>query len=216
MSTKHIVVAILAATGLLMSISVWAANPADLTVFYRRQPASYYKLIYDDGPWYAYGAFPLPGETSLSYNHWQSEDGHVREEQFFLAKSVSRQLDLTLEAEVWANGPCHSRQELAFDWHSGSYGLAVILPIQPAEEPKLGLRYKQGNCQLFLTARNNTKPLYGFTYLLPKGSRVEVAYGDKVWYARASCQAGQYFPELRTKFTPDETFIGCGLGFCPN
>lgn len=67
------VIAVLAVLLATISVTAFAANPADLTADFRAFPGYYSKVAYDAGPWYALQILPIGKESSLTL----SRDGRT-------------------------------------------------------------------------------------------------------------------------------------------
>lgn len=219
MFTRNMVsaVIILATIVLLPGLAAHAANPADLTSDSRYCPVHYYKAVYDDGPWYLLAIEPIGDSASASLLDWHSKDDTLIQREVILTKqfpSKSPTLESALIADFWnKDGKETSTQSLMLDVSSGHYGLGLIVPFQNNEKPQAGPRVQLGAFTAFLTVVQKSSALSGLSYC-KKGARLDLAYGSGTWFFRASKPIGNVIPEIRTKFTATESFIGFGIAYC--
>ncbi len=199
---------------MLLSVSAsFAANLADTTVFHRRISVPFYQVAWDGGPWFTFLSYPVKSDTSITHMHWVEPDCSQKMEQLMLIKSPTKNIDVALVGELWENGDYPSRGELALDWHRDNFGFGAVVPFRDEENVKVGPRYKLGNFWTFLTVEKDVKPMLGVSYT--GGIKLELAHGGETWWFRASKNTGKISPELRTKFTKNESFIGFGLKYTP-
>lgn len=209
------VVVLLSAIVLLVSSPVWSANVADLTSDTRVCPIRYYKAVYDDGPNYLLGIQPIGENASLLAMNWNSQGFHTRQYEIALSVQISKGVQTALIADQFdIEGETTSKQSLMLDISKGKFGLGVIAPLQDGKV-KFGPRLSVGNVTGYMTVVEGSRPARGVSYF-NKGLELDLAYMGETWYFRASKSVGKFIPELRTRFTDEETYIGFGLAFCPD
>lgn len=197
-----------------VSISVQAANPADLTADFRAFPGYYSKLAYDAGPWFALQIVPLGKSASLTMCRWQSENGQLVQNEVAISSRLNKSVDVALNVEKWQGG--RDATDVVLDLHQGKLGLGVHLPLLGDDTVKLGPRIGFGNFTAYATVPLDGGPrLYGLTHT-KHDLEVDVAFGNQTTFARASYWRGNVVPELRLKFTHEETFIGFALAYYPH
>lgn len=183
-------------------------------------PAEYYKFVYDGGPQWIFGGWPLRNDVSFAVYGWRNEEDTVREAELTIAKKFFDFLDcgLIIKGE-WSGKEFTPEQSFMFDLHNEILGLGIILPFQSDEKIKVGPRLRLGSLTTYLTLTQEKDYLVGASYDM-NGLKIELAYRcfeqQDIWYFRTSkgfkTNFGKIIPELRLKFTPEEEFVGVGIG----
>jgi hypothetical protein len=117
------------------------------------------------------------------------------------------------------------RYDLGVDFHYDVFGIGMVVPFQPDEKIKIGIRGGLGSFTAFITAplpvKDIKSPNYGLTY--GGWFKVEASYcpDTKVGVVRASkffsiLDWGTFGPEIRTQFSTDQNSIGMALYYIPN
>lgn len=207
---------------LSVSGSLFAANPADLTIFERFTSNNYVKLIYEeDGKTGFLALPPIGNDFVVSVCAWQNEESDSEKYTGRLIKIFSPNFDAALMTDLISKkGVSDIQSRLAFDLHGKFFGLpagiGLYLPFDKEESVKIGPRISVNDFTVYTTVAEEGKYLFGTSYC-PKGYKLEVAYStEEVWYFKASkgfkTSIGNVCPEIRMKFFPDETIFGVGLG----
>lgn len=199
--------------------TVFAANPADVTSDYRLFPEHYFKVAYDGGPRWMLFNLPLEDDLALSIQAWQNEESTMRKYNLWLVKEFSPYLDAGLNLEgAWSGGTFTPRSNIGIDLHNENLGFGLIVPLQSDESIKIGPRVKIDDFTAYLTLpfSGETNPVLGLGYK-KEGWGIDLAYGgDETWWLRGSkgfeTSFGKVTPELRLKFTEDDTVFGLGIG----
>jgi len=96
---------------------------------------------------------------------------------------------------------------------NGQVGIGTVLRTNCCS--KIAARTKIAeNTTLYLSLAESgvESPRWGIGHKVGKVRLDLASNGDTVWF-RATEPVGRFYPELRTKFTNGETFVGFGLGF---
>jgi hypothetical protein len=177
----------------------------------------FYKVAWDDGPWYGLANLPVGKTDSVCLTHWRDNSCEMTQDQLIYAHKVSNQLNVALNVEFW--GGNDDRQDVVVDWHpKGKFGLGLWVPLQEDKEAKIGPSYKLGRFTGFATLGTEGRcRVYGISRSLEKGGQIDLANDPKadIWWLRASVKQGKFFPELRLKKTSSETFVGFAVGYAP-
>jgi hypothetical protein len=210
---KNIVLIVIAMMVIVTS-AAFAANPADLTADYRTYPFVYSKAAYDGGPWYALQILPVGKKASLTLNRWADDTNGLVQNEAILSCSAAPKLDVALSVEKWQGGA--DATDVVFDLHQGKLGLGVHIPLLGDDVVKLGPRVSFGNFTAYSTFPLDGGPrLYGLTHT-KHDLEVDVAFGNQTTFVRASYWKRNLVPELRLKFTHEETFVGFALVYYPH
>jgi len=213
--------AVLAA--ILLSIACVSAsatnNVADLTVSYRYCPVHYYKITYDDGPWYWLVIEPASDKTSLAFMRWSDPDADDVLNELSVTKKLGTEMQVGLIQDTWDKSS-HDSTSLMLDWSNSRFGIGAIAPLHSHTDDKTNLSCRvnlgeQFTAYLTLPTSGDDPELYGLGFY-PEGACLDLAYGGRTWFFRASKGIDKYRPELRLKFTRKENFIGIGIGYCPD
>ena len=199
---------------LCSGVTVHAANPADLTADYRTYPFYYSKVAYDGGPWFALQIVPVGKYASLTLSRWADDTNGLVQNEAILSCSATPKLDIALSVEKWQGGS--DATDVVFDLHQGKLGLGVHLPLLGDDTVKFGPRIGFATHTAYTTLPLNGGPrLYGLTHQ-KNDLEIDVAYGNGTSFLRASYWKRNLVPELRLKFTHEETFIGFALVYYPH
>lgn len=199
----------------LSAVPVLAGNPADVTDDFRVCPVKYYKFAYDGGPWYVLALEPIGDDASTFYIRWEDPGSDLALNEFAGAKVFNDWLEAGVVLDVWENqGDISYEPGITLDLKKDGLGLGAVVPLKSPEDFRLGPRLTSGDWTAYLTLRGNGAPSYGLSYC--GDINAHLAHGQSSWQFRASKTWGEFTPELRTKFTSGETFIGFGLGYSPN
>ena len=199
-------------------VSAWAEDQADLTVFHRTG-TEFYKVQYEgDGIRSFSAVMPLSkSSSSLSVFDLQNEAGTFGLSQFKLAKSITPNLDTTINSTIISGGGISN--DLGVDVRRGSFGLGIVIPMksEKAEDVLLGPRFAYGVLTGYLTINGQGRnPMYGLT-ISKGGLNVDMAYqpnGSISWVRLAkvvNSEVGKIIPQIRVQTNP-----GCGgrwIGF---
>ncbi|KPJ55270.1 hypothetical protein AMJ47_00090 [Parcubacteria bacterium DG_72] len=202
---------------MVFTSSLFAVNPADLTGTYRYSDKEYYKFVYDGGPTWIFATLPVRENLSLYFRGWQNEEKDIRKGDVRIIKRLLSNFDAGLVFKGdWKNGSFTPKAELMLDFHAGMLGIGALIPFQPEYDLKVGPRIYLDNLSCYLLFSEDNRHCFGLSY--QKGIKLETAYErDDIWYFKASrsfkTKFGFFIPELRLKFTPQESFYGVGLGF---
>lgn len=200
---------------LAVAVPIFAGNPADVTDDFRICPVHYYKFAYDGGPWYVLASQPLGEKASAFYLRWQDPGSDIALNELAGATKVNDWLEAGAVFDVWEDqGKISYDPGITLDVKKGNLGLGAVVPLKSPGEFRLGPRVTNGDWTGYLTIRGEGAPTYGLSYM--GEFNAHLAYGQSAWQFRASKTWGKFTPELRTKFTSEETFIGFGLGFSPD
>jgi len=208
--------ALMAAILLLLSTSaVWSANPADLTSDFRWCPISYYKVVWDEGPWYLLAIEPVEGESaSASLYQWRAKDDSESVMELTLSQQITANWQVALIADDWRKS--EDAASLMLDWSNDQLGIGLIAPLDADSPLQIGPRAYWSNFEAYFSlTESGSSALYGVSYCHPSVG-LDFAYSDEVSFFRASAPVGKFIPELRTKFTKDENFVGFGLAYLPS
>lgn len=208
---------------LSVSGSLFAANPADLTVFERSAYSNYVKLIYEeDGKTGFLALPPIENDFVVSFCAWQNENGDSEKYTGRLIKRFSSSFDAALMTDfISKKGVSDIQNKLVFDLHGEVFGLpagiGLYLPFDEEESVKVGPRISVRDFTVYTTVAEEGKYLFGASYCPKVGYKLEAAYStEEVWYFKASkgfkTSIGNVCPEIRMKFFPDDTVLGVGLG----
>ena len=207
-----------------MTGSAFAANPADLTLFDRFYPDGYIKLVYegDDSKFASIRLPAFENDFSLYFRAWESKGGDCKKYTGRLIKRFSPFFDAALVSEAsLKSGSSISKNRAVFDLHGdflgNPIGIGLFLPFESDEDIKIGPRVSFGDFTTYFTVGKKDQYRLGLSYV-KDGIRLDFAYDEEdIFYCRASkgfkTSFGKIYPELRMKFTPDEEFIGVGIGF---
>jgi len=212
---RNATIVTLAAIMLLLALPVWSANVADLTSDTRLCPVPYYKTVYDDGPWYGAGIEPIGKDMSLLAMNWNSKDSVDRLYELALTRRLKKGVDVAYIYEWWQGTSCTQKGSVMLDLSRDNVGLGIIAPLQNGHV-KFGPRLTAGHFTGYMTLEDGCRPARGISYFGKKGLELDLAYMGETWYFRASKPVGKFIPELRTRFTKEENFVGFGLAYCPN
>lgn len=203
-----------AALALTFVGQAWASNPADPTADFRYS-GDFAKVAWDGGPWFLLGIKEVGNRTSVLAFNWNGNDSASKLYELGVTKQFEANgtLEVGLFADAWHEG--EDRVGGMLDWTNGRVGIGTVLSFGTDNPNKVALRYNAGKATLNLAYAETGAaiPNYGVGYTLANKTRLELAYGSGTWYFRACQPHGKYFPELRTKFSGNETVIGFGLGF---
>jgi hypothetical protein len=202
--------------------SLFAANPADLTVFERFAPNNYMKLIYEeDGKTGFLSLPPIGNDFVVSVQAWQNQRSDSEKYTGRLIKRFSPNFDAALMTDfISKKGVSDIDSRLVLDLHGDLFGLpagiGLYLPFDEQESVKMGPRIGISDFTVFTTVAKEGKYLFGATYA-KTGCKVEVAYStEEVFYVRASkgfkTSIGRICPEIRMRFLPNDQIFGVGLG----
>lgn len=193
----------------------FASNPADATADFRYCPVEFYKVAWDDGPYWFLAIEPLGNDTALTLFNWNSEGC---DEQLYEVALTKRYPEKGLEVAAIADANKGERDtlRLMLDWSQGRFGIGAVVPADSRDPLKVGARYTTGKLTWYLsgTEAGTSPTAVGVSYC-EKGAKLELARSGETWFFRASKPAGKLIPELRIKFTEEESFVGFGLAFCP-
>ncbi len=196
-------------------MSVFAANPADLTNSHRPCPVHFSKYANDVKSWYLLDIAPIGKSDSMLVCRWQTNDEGLVQYQLIYAKMVNPLLDVAFNAELWKGSP--NREDLVVDIHTktNTIGLALWVPFQSENDLLVGPRVSHKGFTAYATVGNGSSPLYGISYC-QRGNRVDLAWApSNTCWIRASKPFGKVIPELRVKLTKDESFFGFAIAYCP-
>jgi hypothetical protein len=209
------VAVITAAILLLVNSIAMGSNPADLTSSYRLCPVQFYMLADDGDSWFGCGTYPIAEKTAVTYLHWQSQDGEVRDDQAAIVRSLAPSLDVAVMGELWRCGSLPARSEIALDLHGKGAGFGLILPLQHAESIKAGPRLGIGGGWTgYLTLSHRQAPIIGVSGPVA-GLTLEFAKGKETWFCRASKTCGQLVPEIRLRVVKGNLMAGFSVGYNP-
>jgi len=208
---------------LSVSSSLFAANPADLTIFERFTSNNYVKLIYEEGDKTGFVALPPVGDDFVfSLCAWQNEEGDREKYTGRLIRRFSPYFDAALITDLISEkGVSDIDNRLVFDLHGELFGLpagiGLSLPFSEEQSIKVGPRITVNDLSFFTTIAERGEYLFGTSYCPKSGYKLEVAYStEEIWYFKASkgfkTSIGNVCPEIRMKFFPDEQVFGVGLG----
>lgn len=191
----------------------WASNPADPTADFRYS-SDFAKAAWDGGPWYLLGIKEVGNRTSVLVFNWNSDSActsHLWElgvtKQVKVGEGTA---EIALFTDTWHGSENDTGAML--DWSNDQFGIGAILRTNGCS--KLAARTQiapNTTLNLSLTEAGTESPRWGIGYSAGK-TRLELALDNETVWFRASQPHGQYFPELRTKFSDSETVIGFGLG----
>jgi len=207
---------------LSVASSIFAANPADLTVFERSAYNNYIKLIYGEKGSTAFVALPPIGnDFVISFQAWQDGKNDKKKYTGRLIRRFSPHLDAALIAEfALIEGVSNIDNKLVFDLHGELFGLpagiGLSLPLDEKESVKVGPRISMDDFAFYATIAEKNEYIFGATYAR-SSYKVEVAYStEDILHVRASkgfkTSVGKVCPEIRMKFLPDEEVFEFGLG----
>lgn len=205
---------------LVISPSVWAANPADLTSFYHFGSGEYYMYGNDSGNQWLFASAAVSKSASAYIYPWQSKDGKVQSTEFAVVKAASDKVDFAFSTTMTTcEGSNNTSNVVYADWHSKKFGLGLMVPLDG--DVKIGPRYQlSSKLTLFATLAKNVQPTLGFT--LSEGKyKIEAAHDLEcnTTSLRVSTpinsKSGTICPQIRLFFTEDETRIGFAVGFAP-
>ena len=162
---------------------VYAANPADLTSDHRSFVSEFYKIGYDGGPRFAYVNLPINGTVNTHVLNWQNKKGDVRPSRLTIAKKFSPWLDGAVDVSFMGD---ELSENVIADAHWNALGFGITLPLEYGVDVSIGPRATIKGLTAFATLSKVKKPLWGISRALVKEVKAEIAYGDGVWFVRAS------------------------------
>lgn len=203
-------------------VNLFASNPADLTSDSRQFSVQFYKVTVEEDNRWACASVPigLKKDVSLALLIWENDEGTCESRVINLAKRFSENFDASLlSVDMFGDQiPSSLNQYVMLDLRGTYIKLGTVIPLDSREKIKIGPRVEIKNLGFYASLSEDSQPFWGISYNL-KGTQFDFAYStdSEINFFRVSrgfqTRFGTIVPELRTRFTENENFIGVGIGF---
>jgi len=213
--TRCMMLVLAAILFVLMCTASWATNPADPTADFR-YGTDFLKVAWDgvgtssECTW-LFAQKEVGNKTAIILFS-EYDDCGTRLYELGITKQVKAgegTLEVGAFKDVWHDAADDSGVML--DWTNGRIGFGTVLRENGCSRVAARAKVTSRATLNVAVAEAGAPTRWGIGYSAGK-VRLEVAAdGDTTWF-RASQPVGKFYPELRTRFTKDDSFIGFGLG----